>query len=499
MKWIKKNRKEFIVLFLILLVTLGLRIYKIDQYMTFLGDEGRDALMVRRILTTFDIPLLGPPTSIGNMYLGPLYYYMMAVSMAVVWLNPVAAAVMVALIGTGTVFLVYYLSREWFGRIPAVISAVLYSISSVNIIYSRSSWNPNPAPFFTLLAFLGFDRAKKTGNFIWITLTGVSVAFAVQMHYLALILIPVFVCLWGYELWQIKRKKLQSKYFYKGTIFAVLAFLFLMSPLVIFDLKHDFMNYKAISAFFGNRETTVNLNPLNGFERFLPIYYYNLIQRYITGDNIWLVWITSLSVISALVIQILKKKFSWPFFVLGSWLFLGVLGLTLYKQNIYDHYLGFLNPAPFLLFGGLYVQADFFKEKKLDKILKTFVLVIFAVLVFVNIQRSPFLTPPNRQLQKTQEVSKFIIEKSENKPFNFALLSEHNYDSAYQFYLDKYGNRPKEVPKEITDTLFVVCEDRVCEPINNPKYEIAAFGWGMIESEQEFDGVKVFKIIHKQK
>jgi hypothetical protein len=72
MKWIKKNRFEFLLLTGLLLVTLFLRVYRIDAYMTFLGDEGRDALMIKRILTTGDIPLLGPPTSVGNMYLGPL-------------------------------------------------------------------------------------------------------------------------------------------------------------------------------------------------------------------------------------------------------------------------------------------------------------------------------------------------------------------------------------------------------------------------------------------
>lgn len=99
--------------------------------MTFLGDEGRDALMIKRILTTADLPLLGPPTSIGNMYLGPLYYYMMTIPMAIFWLNPVSAAAMVAVLGTFTVGLVYYFSRIWFGKLPALISAVLYSLSQL--------------------------------------------------------------------------------------------------------------------------------------------------------------------------------------------------------------------------------------------------------------------------------------------------------------------------------------------------------------------------------
>ena len=194
--------------------------------MTFLGDEGRDALMIKRILTTGDIPLLGPPTSVGNMYLGPLYYYMMAVAMAIWWLNPLAAALMVALLGTATVGIIYYLARNWFGKAAGFIAAFLYAISPVNIIYSRSSWNPNPAPFFALLAITGLYWARQKKNFLYFIVTGGALAFAVQMHYLALILLPIAGVLWLYEVFLQIKKKVEYKYFWVGTFGAIGAFCF---------------------------------------------------------------------------------------------------------------------------------------------------------------------------------------------------------------------------------------------------------------------------------
>ena len=98
------------------------------------------------------------------------------------------------------------------------------------------------------------------------------------------------------------------------------------------------------------------------------------------------------------------------------------------------------------------------------------------ILIVANLQINPLLQNPNRQLQRTQEVSKFVIKESGDKPFNFALLAERNYDAAYQFYLDQYRHNPKQLPFEKTDQLFVVCEDAVCNPVGNAKYEIAAFG-----------------------
>ena len=90
---------------------------------------------------------------------------------------------------------------------------------------------------------------------------------------------------------------------------------------------------------------------------------------------------------------------------------------------------------------------------------------------------------------------KFIINKSGGQDLNFALLAKNNYDAAYQFYLDLYGHKAKQVPAEVTEQLFVVCEDVTCQPISNPKYEIAAFGWAKIDWEKDFEGVKIYRLV----
>lgn len=467
----------------------------ISDYMVFLGDEGRDAIVIKRILTEFDLPLIGPPTSVGNMYLGPLYYYMMAVPMSIFWLNPVAAAMMVAILGTISVGLIYYLSRVWFGVVAAFVAATLYAVSPVNIIYSRSSWNPNPAPFFVLLALISFYKAHQSKNYRWLILTGVASAFLIQMHYLALILLPVLGILWVMEILLYK----VGKDFYKNTIYGILAFLFLMSPLVVFDFRHNFINFRALQTFFGNRETTVNLNFLNSLARTIPIYKDNLIGSYMAAKQPLVTTILSLIVVFSglwgMGVMALKRRIEYPIIILIVWMLIGVLGLSLYKQNIYDHYLGFLNPVPYLFIGALIYLIGKSNLAVFKSVLYFLSGILFVWVMYLNIVNSPLKYPPNKQLTRTQNVAKFIIEKSGNKPFNFALIAKHNYDAAYQFYLDYYGHKPKQVPFEVTGQLFVVCEDEICEPVGHPKYEIAGFGWTQIESVQEFQGVKVFKLV----
>jgi glycosyltransferase involved in cell wall biosynthesis len=482
--WKLLNKLQFGIIVGILLLTAFLRFYNIEGYMSFLGDEGRDALVVKKILVEHDFPLLGPGTSIGNMYLGPLYYYMMSVPMAIFWLNPVAAAGMVTILAIFTVGLIYYLGSRWFGFWAGALSAYLYAISPVNIIYGRSSWNPNPAPFFALLSILGLYKVHKTGNFRWFILTGVALAFAAQMHYLALVLIPIVGVLWLYEVSLHVRGKLVKKHLVSGTLIAIVAFLFLMSPLLIFDLKYNFMNFHAVSTFFSNRETTVNVNPFNSLTRVIPIYTNNLIGRYMTGEILWLNWLLGVLVL----FPIIAARRLWSNLALAVWLLLGLLGLSLYKQNVYDHYLGFLNPVPYLLLG----YFVYLKKRWANVGL----IILVLVLTGISIWKSPLKNPPNNQHQRTQAIAKFVIEESEGKPFNFALIAKSNYDSAYQFYLDMYGHKPKQVPFEITDQLFVVCEDSICDPVNNAKQEISHFGLSKIDKESEFMGVRVYKLIH---
>src|SRR3990167_1349055 len=97
----------FIAIIVILLTAAFLRLYKIEDYMTFLGDEGRDVTIVRGILHG-DFTFLGPRASAGDFFLGPIYYYFMAPFLWLWHYDPVGPAIMVAILGTVTVWMVYF-------------------------------------------------------------------------------------------------------------------------------------------------------------------------------------------------------------------------------------------------------------------------------------------------------------------------------------------------------------------------------------------------------
>ncbi len=489
-------RWEAIAMGLILIVASFTRLYKIDQYMTFLGDEGRDVSVVKDMVTFKKFTLLGPGTSVGNMYLGPLYYYFLLLPLSLSQLSPVGPAVAVAMLGVATVGLLWWWGRQLCGRIPALLISILYSLAPTIIIYSRSSWNPNIMPFFALLTMYGIWKVWKFGYWRWLIISAISFAFVLNSHYLGLLLLPVilFFVFLTYQKFknsktnfpaciQLMPKASAGRYLLTSTFI----FLILMSPLLFFDLRHNFMNFKNILTFFTNRQETVNLKVYKAIPNLWSIWEMIISSLVIAKNNIYSL-VTSITILVGLS-WVIKNRPSKDFWLVMVWTVVGIVGLGLYKQHIYDHYFGFLYPAIFLLLGYVF--------SKLNKYL-AFGIILF--LISINLLSNPLRFPPNNQWKHTQSTADFIIEKANNKPFNLALLSKGNYDMSYRYALSLRNANFKTLLEQKTDQLFVICEDPDCKPVGNPLWEIAGFGWVKIDDIWTMPwGVRVYKLGHYEK
>jgi 4-amino-4-deoxy-L-arabinose transferase-like glycosyltransferase len=453
-----------------------LRLYRIDDYLTFLGDEGRDVTIVRRMLTQTHPALIGPQTSVGNMYLGPLYYYLMAIPLLVSNYSPVGPAVMVAMFSLFTIALLWWISRQWFGRIPALMISLFYAISPTTIVLSRSSWNPNIMPFFALLSMYGIWKVWYFGYWRWLIITAVSMAFVLQSHYLGLLLmLPIVFFL------LLSPKK---PGFAKRTAISVVVFLLLMSPLLFFDMRHNWLNSKAMLKFFTERQTTVNFRPYKAIPNIWPLFT-DLNSTLLTARHLLLAQITGIVLLIGAVIGFIKKGQTRNIIFILIWLISGLIGLGLYKQHIYDHYFGFLFPVPFLLLG------------LLIKNIKYLSLLLLLPLLYVNLINNPLRHSPNMQMERTRTISEFINNESKGKPFNLALIATRNYDAGYRYFLELENAPVVKIENQIAPELYVVCEEPVCQPVNHRIAEIANFGWSKIDQTWEFPwGVKVFRLIH---
>jgi hypothetical protein len=446
------------------------------------------------------------------MYLGPLYYYMMALPLLIANFSPVGPAVFIALLGVATVAFVWWAGREWFGKWTGLIAAGLYAISPTVIYYSRSSWNPNIMPFFALLSIYSIWKVWRNRKFGWLIVLGISFACVLQSHYLGLLLIPTLLIFWAltflhFKNWNsIRNWTPEVRKFVKYSLLSLGIFAVLMSPLFFFDLRHNWMNIRAIYAFFTVRQTTVSIKPWTAIPK-LPQMLNLVDNSVVAAKNMTASIVASIAVALGIVWIFVgnyfkKKSFIIPaeYWLIISWVGFGLIGLGLYKQNIYDHYFGFIFMVPFLLIG-IFI-SKLVSDGMLFKILGVGFL---AYLIVINLINNPLRKEPNRLLQRSIDVSKLIEKESVGKPFNLAVIADNNYEAGYEYFLLKDGYPVVDIDSQKSDTitgqLFTVCElipTTKCDPTHNPKAQVANFGWSKMESSWNVDGAVVYKLVHSK-
>ncbi len=461
--------------------------------MEFLGDQGRDVYIIRDLFRHGNLFFIGPQTSIGNMYLGPWFYYLIAPSLLVTNFNPIGPAIFIALINIATIYFTFFVAKKWFSQSVGLISAFLFAASPVVIKYSNFIWNPNIMPFFALVFIYFFFEGLFNHKYHYFIYASLGFIMVINSHYLGLALLLIPGIYWLIEL--IKFIKTKSKYlkpFLKNTFFAFLVFILSLGPQILFDIKHQGQNIKALIHFFTYRETTVNIKAYKAIPK-LPAIFNQVGTDLFSGRNVSIGWIISLIftllIVLFLISSFKKRQISKQFLVVFFWYLSGLTALSLYKQHIYAHYFAFLFPAGFMLISFLITKFKFIG------------IPLLVLITYFSFANNPLKYPSNHQMATVQKITNSIIEKSDSQKFNFALLAKQNYDPPYKYFLtQKDETKLVTLHQEITDQLFVVCETYQieCNPINNPEWAVAAFGWAKINQEWEIDGIKIFRLIHTQ-
>jgi 4-amino-4-deoxy-L-arabinose transferase-like glycosyltransferase len=511
-KYIIRHKVEIGILIVILLVAAVLRLYRISDYMTFLGDEGRDAIVAKDILQG-NFTLLGPRASAGDFFLGPIYYYLMAPFLFLTNLDPVGPAIMVALFGIATVFLVYYVGLKFFNEKAGLMAASLYAVSPLVIAYSRSSWNPNLMPFFSLLMlYLLYFGVKKQKDKVFF-LVGLLLGIAMQLHYLSVFLgVIIFMFVLLGEL-MLPKKKIFIRYVtHYGLLFV--GFIVGLSPFLAFEIRHGFQNTRTIFKFIFEDNAAKVYLPHHSFVNNALDVFFRLFGRLVTMFpppeqisasphpylQLWQIVTIIIALCAIGVLLFIKDKLK--VLLLGLWLFFGVFLFGIYKQAIYDYYFGFMFPLPFLLVGGfLSKSSDLKKYKRLGILIS---ICIFTGLMLFNLSGNPFRYIPNKQKDQAKHNAEFILSKTNNQPFNFALITDGNSDHVYRYFFE-IENRapvtilnPNEDPerKSVTQQLLVVCEIQNCQPLGNSLWEVAGFGRAEIAGEWEIPFIKIYRLVH---
>lgn len=447
MNWLKKH---WLIIF-ILVISLFLRLYRIGATMTFLEDEGRDLLIVKRMIDTGRPVLLGPQTSTGNMYLGPLYYYFITPSLFLSRMNPVGPAIFIALTGVLTVYLLYYLGKKWFSPNAGYLAALMFGVLPFSVMVNRASWNPNLVPLVSSLMLIIYDKLiYQKSNFKTWLLYGILVGVMIQLHYMALVYVGILSLSIAWN------KRAELKQVLRGALVAFVGVMIMLLPFIIFEVRNDWVNTKALTTFMlARKERNIRYD--------LPVWLwwdkvsktsYRLIGNTLVGSELGpqpatpYVVFSFVALILVLSYLAVRKKSSIYLNLMITFLAtMSIIGI--YQESIHMHYIEFALPLVILLVAGLYK----YRPRVLTSLGLSIILILGMVRTWGYINSGE-----THQVEKAKAVTSYIAQKAQNRPYNLVSSPKTN-TSPYQYFAFINNHPPSNTAQNL---VYMICQDAVC-------------------------------------
>ncbi|MCL5090497.1 MAG: glycosyltransferase family 39 protein [Patescibacteria group bacterium] len=524
-KFLKVYWQEiFLTIFIIIAAVL--RFYNIDKLQFFTYDQSRDALFVKRMIVDHEFRLLGTQTSLPGMYLPPFYFYTIAPVLWLFGLNPVGVDIYSALIGVLTVPLIYFIGNKIFGKPAGLFSAGLFAVSPLIVELTRRSWNPNTLPFFIAIVFYflyQFYQEGKTRDFL---LAFGFYGYCLSLHFGAWTLLPLFVFTWFWGAIKGKVGKL-------GLLGGLGLLGFFVSPLLVFELRHNFFLISQAKMFFfdgGHVGPTGNFfepfltsliaifvilisgkimvgygAPLEFSGQFKDLFALSqpisvVAQKPFSLSFQWwgLLFFLTILIMTIFVLQ-KEKKMRLALVMLWVWILWGIFASRMYSGKFFFFYYLFLFPAPVLLFGFL---AKKIWDYKFLRIVAGFSL--FWV-VFFHLYYTTVLIPGWRDINDLKKVGLTIAENiSDKTAFNLATIQKEvdRWDRNavdYRYFVESFSGKraldwyPENYQQ--AEILFVIDETGKADVLSSSIMEIKEFNPQKIIDRWSLDnGILIYKL-----
>ncbi len=467
---------------LVVITILGsfLRLYNLSETVMFLGDQGRDAIVVSRIFTDADPVFIGPVMSVGNLYIGPLYYYFMMPFLWMSYPSPMGPVYAVAIVGSILIPLMYALGSQMIGKRAAILAVFFLAFSASAIELSRFSWNPNLMPFFGFVWFYCLYRATLGHRWYWVGVA-TSLAILLQLHYITFLAVGASGLVW---LWRMVVYKKQGKWkeLLAPTLLGVGIVLLFQLPLFLFDTRHDWLNARQFVKLLQGEDAFTS--DRSGMDRVLQIISQSRerFSQLIMGITFQLksaqATLLAYGILGGVAYfwsreQRKTVRLAVQLALLS--ILVSLAGLSLYKNQVYLHYLSFLLPIVFLLFGYLLDRL-----LQINKYLVVLVGVVLVAFAWQNLQDLSFKGggPKLSMLAATAQAIHSHVDPGQ--PYSILLISQSKdlYGMNYRYFLTTNSTKKPLDPEKFgtAKKLFVVWEDKeVAEPLQLPLYELMVF------------------------
>lgn len=426
-----------------MLAAFILRIVKIEDFFYFTYDEAVPAFVGRRLILWHHVPLIGGVTPF-NFHLGPYFYWFYTILLAIGKLNPIIWGYAGAVIAALTTLLIYKLGSDIGSKKLAITAAVFWAFSYLANIYDRHLWALYWGPLFSIIILISLIKIIK-GNEKFVYFLGAALALSIHADPSNLVFLLLSIIVWLIYRLSIGR----------SAVIACCMILFSFTPLVIFDLRHNFSNTRPAIDFWkqGRNNPGFDLDKFSQNSLLFPRTFTRLIYTF--GDNEivkqysycplfvkekfnaipnYLIILSSLIIISFILFNIKKTKDNTGWYLIALLTTLYFLGIqiygTIFRADIFEHYITGIFPI-FFLIAAIFIS-------KLPRILWLSALAIFVIF---NLYKLSF-SENSQGLTVKRQAIEYTMAQVGDRPFSLDSLSTCWKLNGYRYLFAVFGREP---------------------------------------------------------
>lgn len=367
-KVIDLRKDKFILLsILILVLSLVLRLYKFNTLWGIASDDSRDVMIAKIALERHEFPMIGSFSSAGPFVFGPLFYWFIMLCYTILPIPVNSPWLIMLILGMLSVFLMMKITLTVFDKKTALIAGLLAASSPQMITRSNALTQHSFIGISSIVLFLLFILFFKKRKLIYCFFMGISLGFALSMHYQAINLFIFAPLILLVEKVSIRKKILGILIFSAG-------FLIPSLPLLVWDVKQQFANTRNILDYLFIAQYRIYVP--NSWKLFL-FNYFPQFWSFVTGGYRQVALVIMFLTGIVAVISIVKRKVSYLFLLLASVFLILVIINRYYKGERFEGYLLYFQP--FILFFTAWML------KKVTAFNKIIGFTLITIIVFTSI------------------------------------------------------------------------------------------------------------------
>lgn len=230
-------------------------------------DVARDFLVIKEIVETKKLSLIGPHTSLGGIFHGPLWYYISLPAFFLTKGDPVLIGWFWWGLSILTLIIFWIVTKRLFNQNTALLATLLYSVNSITnpAIGYKQFFNAYGAVMLSPVFFYLLSRYIDTKKSLYLLFTLITIGLLIQFQ--VAFGIPILILTTLFLVYFLFTRKLLKHWL----VYPIL--LLPLSTFIFFDLRHNLLQFNSFIKFLSSNNQKVTIDQIRFLlERFQSVF-----------------------------------------------------------------------------------------------------------------------------------------------------------------------------------------------------------------------------------